>query len=225
MKTASWIASASFLLSAGLPARAADSPRADAGRYAAFVQVRDYTRMRAELLSSALEVAARVLGRAGIDGDFRNCTAPIQRRAAGCERTGAPYEILLEVLGPHQCAALRKSSDVLGLALMPSDGSRASYAAVFREKAEALARLGDASTSQVLGHAMAHEIGHLLLLTKEHSATGLMRARWSASDLQGAAWGQLLFTPEEATRLRERLADRATARSPWMAVKGLLPFP
>jgi len=59
----------------------------------------------------------------------------------------------------------------------------------------------------VLGHAMAHEIGHLLL-PYGHSPTGLMRAEWEAKDLRLAANRQLNFTSEQAELMRGRLLAR-----------------
>jgi hypothetical protein len=43
--------------------------------------------------------------------------------------------------------------------------------------------LRDAIYGRVLGRALAHEIGHYLLRSREHSVVGLMRARQSSSDL------------------------------------------
>jgi hypothetical protein len=56
----------------------------------------------------------------------------------------------------------------------------------------------------VLAHAMAHEIGHLLL-PYGHSATGLMRADWDAKDMRLAVRGRLNFTGEQAELIRTRL--------------------
>ena len=56
----------------------------------------------------------------------------------------------------------------------------------------------------VLAHAMAHEIGHLLL-PYGHSATGLMRADWDAKDMRLAVHGRLNFTSEQVELIRTRL--------------------
>jgi hypothetical protein len=56
----------------------------------------------------------------------------------------------------------------------------------------------------VLAHAMAHEIGHLLL-PYGHSTTGLMRADWDAKDMRLAVHGRLNFTGEQAGLIRTRL--------------------
>lgn len=61
------------------------------------------------------------------------------------------------------------------------------------------------SVSTLLGRAIAHEIGHLLLGSAEHPRIGLMRALWSQEELQGlkpAHWG---FSTREAAHMRETL--------------------
>jgi hypothetical protein len=45
------------------------------------------------------------------------------------------------------------------------------------------AALADTLLSRALGRALAHEIGHYLLGTHEHTARGLMRARFTPQDL------------------------------------------
>ena len=61
----------------------------------------------------------------------------------------------------------------------------------------------------LLGRAIAHEIGHLLLGTSEHPREGLMRARWLQDELRGlkpAHWG---FSRREAAQMRHGLGLRA----------------
>jgi hypothetical protein len=61
------------------------------------------------------------------------------------------------------------------------------------------------SPSVILGHAMAHELGHLLLGTKAHSPGGLMRAHWTREDLANTSKGNLRFSKEQCLTLRSRL--------------------
>jgi hypothetical protein len=68
-----------------------------------------------------------------------------------------------------------------------------------------------ASTSwpTLLGRAIAHEIGHLLLGSADHPRLGLMRALWSHDELRGlkpAHWG---FSPREAAQMRDTLRRRS----------------
>ena len=62
------------------------------------------------------------------------------------------------------------------------------------------------TTDQILGHAVAHEIGHLFLNLKSHSATAIMRGDWDLKDLQDASNGYLLFTPQQAEVIRTEMA-------------------
>ena len=64
--------------------------------------------------------------------------------------------------------------------------------------------------SQLLGHVMAHEMGHLLLPHGAHSVAGLMRAQWDGAQVRNAATGLLTFTPDQAALIRERLQASAS---------------
>jgi hypothetical protein len=63
---------------------------------------------------------------------------------------------------------------------------------------------GDADAGQILGNAIAHEIGHLLLNNQSHSASGIMRGDWNLWDLRNASYGYLLFTPQQAKAIQTR---------------------
>ena len=60
------------------------------------------------------------------------------------------------------------------------------------------AKSGNLSVPVTLGHAMAHEPGHLLMPSAGHTSSGLMRGKWSPSDFLLAAQGKLHFTSQQA---------------------------
>jgi hypothetical protein len=62
--------------------------------------------------------------------------------------------------------------------------------------------------STLLGRAIAHEIGHLLLGSAHHPPDGLMRAFWSQDELRGAKSARWFFSPAEAAQMRRSLAAR-----------------
>jgi hypothetical protein len=64
--------------------------------------------------------------------------------------------------------------------------------------------------SQMLGHVMAHELGHLLLPYGAHSVAGIMRPSWDRSQVTHAAAGILAFTADQAVLIRERLQASAS---------------
>jgi hypothetical protein len=64
------------------------------------------------------------------------------------------------------------------------------------------------SMGQVLGHVIAHEVGHLLLNQQVHSPQGIMRGEWSFVDFRDMTSGMLLFTPQQAEFLRADVRRR-----------------
>jgi hypothetical protein len=76
-----------------------------------------------------------------------------------------------------------------------------------------LARFLHLEVSQLLGHVMAHEMGHLVLPYGAHAAAGLMKAGWDTQQAYLAATGALTFEPSQAALIRKRLrrASQASA--------------
>jgi hypothetical protein len=91
----------------------------------------------------------------------------------------------------------------LGFAL-PFSHSGA-HVLIFYDRIDALARSMSSASYVILGHAIAHEIGHVLLGLAKHSSSGLMQARWSQANWRLASAGLLAVTPEQAERMREGL--------------------
>jgi hypothetical protein len=60
----------------------------------------------------------------------------------------------------------------------------------------------------LLGRAIAHEIGHLLLGTASHACAGLMRARWLTGELQRDWPLDWVLSVPEGARMRWRLMVR-----------------
>jgi len=68
---------------------------------------------------------------------------------------------------------------------------------------------GEIDLPSLLGYAMAHEIGHVLLGTTGHSPDGIMKARWSQADFQVGGLRFMKFTAlqrEEISQHRRLIA-------------------
>jgi len=76
---------------------------------------------------------------------------------------------------------------------------------VFYDSVEKLHQDWHVSLSRVLGHTMAHEVGHLLLGTHAHSQMGIMRPNWQGQELRRVEMGALLFTPEQGRSIQTKL--------------------
>jgi hypothetical protein len=65
-----------------------------------------------------------------------------------------------------------------------------------------------ASVADVLAHVIAHEIGHLLLNWKTHSAEGIMRTEWTIVEFAAMRKRKLFFTTYEARAMRRAVQER-----------------
>jgi hypothetical protein len=91
-------------------------------------------------------------------------------------------------------------------------------ATIFLDRVEALSAKAGADSGQLLGRAMAHEIGHLLLGTTHHADRGLMRGVWSTIDLQKDQPLDWMLSAEEGTLMRRALALRQRRPEPPAAI-------
>lgn len=66
-----------------------------------------------------------------------------------------------------------------------------------------------ATAAQILGEAIAHEIGHILLNLSVHSRAGIMRGPWDLNDLRDIAGGYLGFTKQQGEVIQAEVARRA----------------
>lgn len=141
-------------------------------------------RLRAE------KIASYILGRAGIELVWQECAG-----ACPSGEQGIDLRLRLSTSRPRNLHA-----DTTGLAVLGPQP----YAEVFWPLVEEAAATLDAGDWQVLGIALAHEIGHLLLKSGAHSHTGVMSARIGRREIGLAARGELLFSSEQAARMRAK---------------------
>ena len=84
-------------------------------------------------------------------------------------------------------------------------------ASVYYDNASRRAKSDDAEFEIpiILGCAIAHELGHLLLGTNSHSDTGIMRPRWEPNQFRQLMMGTLLFTTTQSNLMREQVQTRS----------------
>jgi hypothetical protein len=83
---------------------------------------------------------------------------------------------------------------------MPYEGT---HIAVFFDRLEQ-----EPNAGTVLAHVMVHEISHLLQGISRHSATGLMKARWSVGDFGDMKFKPLAFAAMDVELIRSGLSKR-----------------
>jgi hypothetical protein len=158
-----------------------------------------------EILKQAERVASQVFEESGIHVDWVNCAVPTEDRSdeITCPRVAFPDHLHLRIVR-H---SLNLKDSILGISYITDDG-RGFQADVFYEGIERLQRDTFVCQPIILGHVMAHEIGHLLLGINSHSPWGIMRAHWNQGELALANKCMLLFTEPQSHRMTERLRTR-----------------
>ena len=74
-------------------------------------------------------------------------------------------------------------------------------ATIFYDRVQIVATRGGLESGELLGRAMAHEVGHLLLRAAGHSRTGLMRAVWADAELTENRREDWVFSPQDRRQL------------------------
>ena len=174
------------------------------------VRVFNYAQVPLHTQSDGQRIAARIFHRAGIETSWLDCslTSEGKYQMSDCEESAPASSLALSLVPGPPATIAQFGSKTLGVAALSEKGTPAA-AGVFYDQVQKLARGDAASTAMILGHAMAHELGHLLLGTNSHSPVGLMRAQWSRRDLQLASAGDLGFTEGQAALIRDETVRRS----------------
>ncbi len=177
------------------------APLAEESRQEFTVLVYNYAQVSPQVVIEALDRAKSIFGHAGIEMAWlqRVPNQPIPPEKL--DRVDYVARIL-----PHARAALGRSA--LGEALLCGAGQAVCFVNIFLDRVKEQARQGSLGLDQVLGHAIAHELGHLLLGSNSHFSIGLMKAKWQKEELQRIAKGDLLFRPEQTRLMQANLLSR-----------------
>jgi len=108
-----------------------------------------------------------------------------------------------------------KKSNVLGVATV-SNEPRVRLAWLFYNRIHDLGNVLNLDVSLLLGHVMAHEMGHLLLPAYgSHAAAGLMKGDWDTQQARLASMSSLRFESGQAAMIRRACIARVMSRSPF----------
>jgi len=163
-------------------------------------------------LLKAEKEAAAILDRSGIALVSLTCEAGRAVWTSGnpCQRERGAAEFWFHVVTRKPS---RATTEMLGFTeLDESTGSTS--AGVFYSTAVELSDRYRCDVFQILGAAIAHEIGHLLLGANAHAPKGLMVPQWGPSQFEMISISELSFTSRQARLLREEVTRRTLAAGP-----------
>ncbi len=167
------------------------------------VAIYDDMHLSPQVLADAEDEAMRVYRKAGVAISWVECKSARMKAEADvrCQDSPSATRLNLRIV-PH---ASKASDGVFGVAFLSAEGTGA-YTDVSYNSAEELDQEWHVGLARLLGHVMAHELGHLLLGSNAHSRQGIMCPSWHGDELHLASKGSLLFSEDQARFMRERLA-------------------
>ena len=159
------------------------------------VRLYDMQGVHADTLSAARDTAVRILKHADIDLRWQDCP---------CNRPAGPVELMIRVARSNQGAEPAS----LGFSYVDLDRKAGTLATIFADRVHSLAVASRTDEGELLGRAMAHEIGHLLLGTRDHTRNGLMRGRWTSIELTQNRPLDWMLSHDDGAHLRQALMRR-----------------
>lgn len=163
------------------------------------VRVYDNTGLPDVVRRSSLTRAAEIFARAEVEIGWVHCPAR-------CGRAPSPDQLILRMTRSPATAT------GVGSSFIDPVLRAGRLATVYVDQVDAMARRSNTDRVAILSRAIAHEIGHLLLGTTEHTRSGLMRGIWTAEELRRNQVEDWQFSPFQRTLLRARIAAGNPAR-------------
>ena len=161
------------------------------------VRVYDVTALDGHARQSALDRASTALAAASVMITWRVCSAGAH--ASACDARLAPGELAIRIVrlpGRTEPGGVR-----LGDALVDTYAGRGVLATIYLDRVLQLAKETGVDRNTLLGNAIAHELGHLLMATNVHGPVGLMRAFWSLDEMRNRRPTDWTFAPKDANAI------------------------
>ena len=191
---------------------AALSPvRAQADSRPLAIRVYDFSALDHPVRTTAVDEARAIVADAGVAASWHDCT---RRESCAPERGDLVIRVVREVGTPS--SEWRRS---LGYSVIDPVAGTGTLATVYINRVEDSAHHAGADLALLLGRAIAHEVGHLILHTNQHGEQGLMRAIWTEQEIARNAPGDWVFASPERRQIRAARQRAVEVRSSKLEVR------
>jgi hypothetical protein len=168
--------------------------------------------------TAVVHTAETILRDAGVDAEWLECAAPARDVADLCRAPRRADDLVVRIIHDGDIPAA-DGRFALGYAVVDADRRLGTLATVFAERVVAVASQARTDPDVLLGRAVAHEVGHLLLRSQAHSDSGLMRDIWTDAELFRNRPQDWVFTVAERASLGDATAPIAAATVPDTATR------
>lgn len=176
--------------------------------YPVTVRVYDMAGLDAATTRTALTTSGSALRSASVAVQWEECSA-----GSLTVRCDAPLAGDYVVRIVRTADASGRAPHALGDALVDIATGSAVFATIYVQRVQRLSQSAGADEGELLGHAIAHELGHLLLASHAHSGQGLMRPVWRERELRRRSAGDWQFSAQDAAAIRARIEAARLSRN------------
>lgn len=170
------------------------------------VRTYNYASISVGQLEAAQSEATHIFSRSRISIAWTGCRVPGAVSGSACTDPLLPGRDLMLRLMDRPASGDRFVA--LGESMLDHRDRAGVLMTVNTLSVRAVAQSAGIPTAMLLGRAIAHEIGHLLLGSGEHPRVGIMRAQWSSDELRGLKPAQWGFSPREGEQMRQTLCGK-----------------
>jgi hypothetical protein len=178
------------------------------------IRIYNYAGVAPAELAAARADTDRIFQDVGISLEWKICRVPNATGGDACTellRDRGEFVLRLRASADTRIsshAALGDSSgDSLGDSLIDGRTGGGVLITIDPRRVRSIAAQAGLAPAILLGRAIAHEVGHLLIGTPDHSAHGLMRALWKQQELRANNPVDWRFTADQAEAMRLGIAD------------------
>ena len=173
------------------------------------IRIYNYAAVPSERIDAARAAADGIFQDAAISLQWIDCRVPGVVAGTACFGPLAETEFVLRLLESFDPNTSRHLA--LGSSLLDTDARSGVLITIDPGRTTAVAGQAGMDPSLLLGRAIAHELGHMLMGTSEHARAGLMRALWSQRELRQNHSTDWCFSSREVRDIRRGLAARIRA--------------
>jgi len=162
-----------------------------------------------QILLQGEETATKILDSAGVRLRWDNVQSSSRKKsqANGCGTDG-PVQTIVIRFAP----SLPRDHNPHALAEAHPYAQDDAGVTVFYDRVLPIFSWYPRSEGRILGHVLAHEVGHMLLGVVSHSETGLMKSEWFNEDYRWMVLRNINFSPGDVRSIQSNLA-RICARA------------
>jgi len=169
------------------------------------VLVHNYAHLPAQILNEAQNRASLIFRKAGVEIEWADC--PLNNEDPSlypkCPAILDRTQLFLRIL-PTTVAKTESGGEAFVVARIAN---------ISWNRVEEQAQRLNVSAPRLMGHTVAHELGHLLLGSNSHSRAGIMTARWDATTVTRICQEGLYFNHQQSELIRSEVRQRQDQQS------------